>query len=78
MNEYDLSLKNSETYKTKIMGVINANEDSFYQKSRFDEYGVIEKIQDMINDGADIVDIGAVSSRPGSLPLESKEELKRI
>ncbi len=82
MNEYDLSLKNpkisSETYKTKIMGVINANEDSFYQKSRFDEYSVIEKIQDMINDGADIVDIGAVSSRPGSLPLESKEELKRI
>jgi len=82
MKEYDLSLKNtnipSKTYKTKIMGVINANEDSFYQKSRFDESDVIEKILTMINDGANIIDIGAVSSRPGSLPLEEKDELKRI
>jgi len=82
MKEYDLSLKNtnfsSKTYKTKIMGVINANEDSFYKKSRFDEFGIIEKIQDMINNGADIIDIGAVSSRPGSLSIESKEELQRI
>lgn len=82
MNENDLSLKNSKIpsrkRNTKIMGVINANEDSFYQKSRFDEYSVIEKIQDMINDGANIIDIGAVSSRPGSLPIDSEEELRRI
>jgi len=60
------------------MGVINANEDSFYKKSRFDEFGVIEKIQTMISEGANIIDIGAVSSRPGSIAVDAKEELRRI
>jgi len=72
------SLRSTSRHKTKIMGVINANEDSFYQKSRFDEFGVIEKIQSMIGDGANIIDIGAVSSRPGSISVDSREELKRI
>ena len=78
MKGYDLSLNNSKTYKTKIMGVVNANEDSFYQKSSFNTFNVVDRIQNMINDGAEIIDIGAVSSRPGSLPIEQKEELKRI
>ena len=69
---------NQNKYDTKIMGVINANEDSFYKMSRFDESNVINKIESMVNDGANIIDIGAVSSRPGSISVSENEELKRI
>lgn len=62
----------------KIMGVLNANEDSFYKDSRFNNSQAQEKIEQMIIDGANIIDIGAVSSRPGSLPVEENIELSRI
>ena len=64
--------------KTKIMGVVNANDDSFYDGSRFKNKDAISKINTMINDGAEIIDIGAVSSKPGSIEVSSQEELKRI
>ena len=81
MADSDLFMKNKKEnnhFKTKIMGVINANEDSFYQKSRFDDSNVIENIENMINNGANIIDIGAVSSRPGSKSVPAKTELHRI
>lgn len=62
----------------KIMGVINANEDSFFRNSRFEGSNAISKIEDMIEDGANIIDIGGVSSRPGSLSVSSEEELLRV
>ena len=62
----------------KIMGVINANDDSFYNGSRYKEQDAIDQILDMIDNGATIIDIGAVSSKPGSIAVSSKEELKRI
>ena len=65
-------------FKTKIMGIINANEDSFYPNSRYLEKEAIEMIEKMIEDGADIIDIGAVSSRPGSEPVSIDEELRRL
>jgi len=65
-------------YKTKIMGVLNANEDSFFQNSRFDNSQACEKIGKMIEDGANIIDIGAVSSRPGSIAVEENVELQRV
>ncbi|WP_201353546.1 dihydropteroate synthase [Hydrogenimonas urashimensis] len=62
----------------KIMGVINANDDSFYPASRFRESAAVAAIERMIEEGADIIDIGAVSSRPGSKPVEAREELARL
>ncbi len=62
----------------QIMGVINANDDSFYEMSRFQEKDAVSKIEMMIEEGADIIDIGAVSSRPGSLPVSETEELERL
>jgi dihydropteroate synthase len=59
------------------MGVLNANEDSFFANSRFDAYNAQEKLEKMIQDGAHIIDIGAVSSRPGSLSVPWKIELQR-
>ena len=63
---------------TKIMGVLNANEDSFFRNSRFDNSSASQRIEQMIEDGANIIDIGAVSSRPGSLPISCDEELERV
>jgi dihydropteroate synthase len=68
----------SKSFKTKIMGVINANEDSFYEGSRFDKGSAIEQIEKMIEDGATIIDIGGVSSRPGSVGVSEDEELSRV
>lgn len=64
--------------KTKIMGVINANEDSFFEGSRFKGEDAFAKIESMIEEGADILDIGGVSSRPGSEAVSEEEELSRI
>jgi dihydropteroate synthase len=64
--------------KIKIMGVINANDDSFFEGSRFKGDDAIDTIEQMIDDGADIIDIGGVSSRPGSAIVDVKEELNRI
>jgi len=74
MKEFLKTKKN----KTQIMGVLNANEDSFFKKSRFDEKNAHEKINNMICEGADIIDIGGVSSRPGSLPVSDDEEFGRV
>ena len=65
-------------HKTKIMGIINANDDSFFSKSRFQGNDAVTKIYSMIEDGAQIIDIGGVSTRPGSDAVAEEEELNRI
>jgi len=62
----------------RIMGIINANDDSFFEDSRFLKEDAISKIECMISDGATIIDIGAVSSRPGADIVSADEELKRF
>ena len=68
----------SKSYDIKIMGVINANDDSFYESSRYNSSSAISKIKQMITQGATIIDIGAVSSRPGSKGVDESVELERI
>ena len=70
--------KKNNKYEIKIMGVINANDDSFFSGSRFKGKDAIKAIEKMIEDGADIIDIGGVSSRPGSEYCGVEEELKRV
>jgi dihydropteroate synthase len=65
-------------FPTQIMGVINANDDSFFAGSRFIKEDAVEKIKEMIENGADIIDIGAVSSRPNADVVSEEEELERI
>jgi len=65
-------------YPVQIMGVINANDDSFFSASRFQAQDAIVKIKSMIEEGADIIDIGAVSSRPNADVVSQEEELERI
>lgn len=62
----------------QIMGIVNINEDSFYKEGRSSKESAFFKVLQMIEDGANIVDIGAVSSRPGSKKVLEEEELLRL
>jgi len=65
--------------KPLVMGVINATPDSFYAGSRQDTVeGILRQAELMINQGADILDIGGQSSRPGSSPVGEDDELNRV
>ena len=61
-----------------IMGVINANDDSFFSGSRFVGKSALYEVEKMIADGADSIDIGGVSSRPNAPIVSAKEELERV
>jgi dihydropteroate synthase len=62
----------------QIMGVINANDDSFFEGSRFQQEDAITQIKKMIDNGANIIDIGAVSSRPNAEVVSEHVELGRM
>ena len=65
--------------KTLVMGIINLSHDSFYEKSRYKTVEqAIRAAESMLEEGADILDIGAESSRPGSVPISPQEESKRL
>jgi len=61
-----------------VMGIINANDDSFFKSSRFNSSDAIAKIEQMIQDGATMIDIGGVSSAPNSQSVSPEEELSRV
>jgi dihydropteroate synthase len=62
-----------------IMGIINVTPDSFYEDSRCDSAdAVIRQAEKMLKEGADIIDIGAQSTRPGSALVSVEEELARL
>jgi dihydropteroate synthase len=71
-------LKAYRPKEPKIMAIINANEDSFYSQSRFMDTEALHVSHQMLEDGADIIDIGGVSSRPGSDMVSVDEELNRV
>ncbi|HIC10568.1 MAG TPA: dihydropteroate synthase [Campylobacterales bacterium] len=67
-----------QEFQPKIMGVLNINQDSFFPNSRTNIPQLLERAEEMIGDGADILDIGAVSSRPFSKSIPEEEELERV
>ncbi len=63
----------------KVMGILNITPDSFFDGGRYNsEKQIIEKVKQMLNEGADIIDIGASSTRPGAQSLNSREEIERL
>lgn len=61
------------------MGIVNLTDDSFYAGSRCADVGsAVCRIRQMLDDGADIIDIGACSSRPGSVPVSESDEWRRL
>lgn len=65
--------------KPIVMGIINITPDSFFAGSRQENTNaVLQKAEQMLNEGATILDIGGQSTRPGSEKLKADEELKRV
>ena len=63
----------------KIMGILNVTPDSFFEGSRSSELNdSLKKIERMLTDGADFLDIGGMSTRPGAENVSEEEELKRV
>ena len=68
-----------DSVKTKIMGILNVTPDSFSDGGQyFSPEDAIEHLNKLIGDGADIIDIGAESTKPGAKEVSSDEQLKRI
>ena len=62
-----------------VMGILNITPDSFYKESRITEpLEALERAEQMLNQGAKIIDIGGYSSRPGASPVSLEEEWKRL
>ena len=64
--------------KVLVMGILNITPDSFYADSRTAIEDVVAKAGQMLADGADILDIGGESTRPGSEAVEAEEEQARV
>lgn len=65
--------------KPLVMGIINATPDSFFEGSRSKGIdAILKKAGQMLDEGADILDIGGQSTRPGSEKISIEEELKRV
>lgn len=63
----------------KVMGILNINKDSFYAKSRISSVNhALFQVDKMLDQGADIIDIGGMSSRPGAELISPEEECNRI
>ena len=68
-------LEGSGKSRPLVMGIINATPDSFHKSSR---EGGVERAMQMIAEGADWIDIGGESTRPGANPISIDEELTRV
>ncbi len=65
--------------RTLIMGILNVTPDSFYDGGQYlKKREAVKKALQMAEDGADIIDVGGESSRPGSKPVSMEEEIKRV
>lgn len=64
--------------KPLIMGILNVTPDSFFDGGRHNDLDhALRKAEELIQEGVDIIDIGAYSSRPGASPVSSEEEINR-
>ncbi len=71
-------MKHPAPYR-KVMAIVNATPDSFYAPSRAeDEEAVARRVAEVVAQGADIVDIGGYSTRPGAVEVAVEEELRRV
>jgi dihydropteroate synthase len=65
--------------RTYVMGILNVTPDSFSDGGKFMNFSdAVSRGRKMLDDGADIIDVGGESTRPGALPVSEKEEMKRV
>lgn len=62
-----------------VMGILNITSDSFYDGGKYlDKKAITDRIDQIVKEGAEIIDVGAMSTRPGSQPVDSGTELERL
>ncbi|MDD3819059.1 MAG: dihydropteroate synthase, partial [Actinomycetota bacterium] len=62
-----------------IMGILNVTPDSFYDGGYyFEKDKAYRRVDAIVSEGADIIDVGGMSTRPGSLPVAPEEEIERV
>ena len=65
--------------RTYVMGILNITPDSFSDGGKYNEVELaLEKVAQLINDGADIIDVGGESTRPNHVPVGVDEEIERV
>ncbi len=75
----DEILNSHRTHRPVVMGVLNVTPDSFSDGGRFiDPASAVAQARQMVADGADVIDIGAESTRPGSERVSPDEQIRRI
>ena len=70
-----------ELQRPWVMGILNVTPDSFYADSRTpmaDPDSIQQRVREMLADGADLIDVGAYSSRPGADDISPLEEMRRL
>lgn len=78
---YSLNIKGRlvEINRPQVMGILNVTPDSFFTDSRsFDADAISHRVATMVAEGADMIDIGAYSSRPGAGEVSVTEEMQRL
>jgi dihydropteroate synthase len=77
--ELQLKGQRLELDRPFLMGIVNVTPDSFFDGGRYcDPQRAVEHAVRLVGEGADFLDIGAESTRPGALPVEEREERRRL
>ncbi|MEJ5360666.1 MAG: dihydropteroate synthase [Spirochaetota bacterium] len=75
MNRIDINIKNGPL----VMGILNVTPDSFYDGGKYNSIDTaLYHVSEMINNGADIIDVGGESTRPGAEEVAVEEEIDRV
>ncbi|TAJ80150.1 dihydropteroate synthase, partial [bacterium] len=65
--------------RTALMGIVNVTPDSFSDGGRyFDSEKAVAHGVDLVREGADVIDVGGESTRPGARPVSAREEMERV
>ena len=81
LDNYSINCKGNliDLSTPKIMGIINVTPDSFYDGGSIkSDKELLSKVESFLKDGADIIDLGGYSSKPGAKEVKEEDEIKRI
>lgn len=81
MTPFTLNIRGTlrQFVRPTVMGILNVTPDSFYEKSRTTSEDMIaRRVRTLIDEGADFIDIGAYSTRPGATDIPVDEEIRRL
>jgi dihydropteroate synthase len=78
--EWQIRSRTLKVDRPLLMGIVNVTPDSFSDGGRFfsSDADVFAHVTALLEDGADIVDVGGESTRPGAIPVAAKDELRRV